>query len=102
LVLLGHLDADWAATARDGVTFDDEGIRISLRDVRRAGRLLAATTRYEADGKTWTQSWENEILDDDDLDAALDQVGLHRALPDQRDTARGSVRDLSSYRLHTA
>lgn len=80
LVLLAHLDADWAATARDGVAFDDDDIRISLRDVRRADRRLAGTTVYEADGKTWTQSWDNEILDDDDLDAALDQADLRRAL----------------------
>lgn len=83
-VLIGHLDADWAGAAEDGVTMERNGIRISLRDVEHDGERFSATTVYEAGGQTWTQPFVNRVLTDEDLEALLEDAGLrwsHRAHP---------------------
>lgn len=83
-VLIGHLDAEWTNAAEDGVTMDRQGIRISLRGVKREGELFSATTVYEAGGQTWTQPFVNRVLTDGALEAMLGQAGLvwsHHAHP---------------------
>jgi hypothetical protein len=48
-----------------------------LRDLQRPGPgLLSATVEYQVGGRTWTQWFTAERLDDQQLAAALGQAGL--------------------------
>jgi SAM-dependent methyltransferase len=49
-----------------------------LTSLVRRGRIFAATMMYELEGKRWLHSFEAEMLDDDETDAALGQAGLRR------------------------
>jgi SAM-dependent methyltransferase len=62
------------------------GVAFSLESVRADGRLVAATVRYEADGKTWRHPFVARLLDDEELDRELRAVGLRltRVLGERR------------------
>jgi len=49
-----------------------------LTSLVRRGRVFAATMMVELDGKRWRHSFEAELLDDDEMDAALAAAGLRR------------------------
>ena len=77
IVLIERHEPDWQPVAgrpseRDGVTF-------VLEDVRQEGPTVAATVRYDAGGKTWRHPFVARLLDDDELDAELREVGLRLA-----------------------
>jgi SAM-dependent methyltransferase len=73
-MLIQRLPPDWVP--REGVTREREGLRISLHDVRRRGRVVSATVRYETEGRTWTHAFTNRVLGDEDLARALASAGL--------------------------
>jgi SAM-dependent methyltransferase len=53
------------------------GITFRLRDLGRPGPgLLAATAEYQMGERVWTQTFTAERVGDDDLEAALGEVGL--------------------------
>jgi SAM-dependent methyltransferase len=50
-----------------------------LTSLIRRGRVFSATMVFELEGKRWRHSFEAEVLDDDETDAALARAGLRRA-----------------------
>jgi SAM-dependent methyltransferase len=50
-----------------------------LTSLIRRGRVFSATMVFELDGKRWRHSFEAEVLDDGETDAALARAGLERA-----------------------
>jgi hypothetical protein len=52
-------------------------VTIALEDVRIDPPRVAATVRYESDGKTWRHPFEAHLLDNHALEAELQAVGLH-------------------------
>jgi SAM-dependent methyltransferase len=100
-VLVQRHEPGWFEAAAEGERTDG-GIIFRLRDLGRPGPgLRSATVEYEVDGRVWTQSFTAERLDDQELAAALDDVGLAvdayltgdgswvRAVPVSRGTALG-------------
>jgi SAM-dependent methyltransferase len=75
-VLIQRHEPRWFDTAAEGDRTNG-GITFRLRDLTRPGAgLLAATVEYQVGGRAWTQSFTAERLDDDQLAAALGEVGL--------------------------
>jgi SAM-dependent methyltransferase len=75
-VLLQRHAPAWFAEAAEGEDAK-EGIIFRLRDLERPGPgLLSATTEYQVGDRLWTQSFTTRRLDDDELAAALTEVGL--------------------------
>jgi SAM-dependent methyltransferase len=100
-VLVQRHEPGWFEAVAEGERTDG-GISFRLRDLGRPGPgLVSATVEYEVDGRVWTQSFTAERLDDQQLAAALDDVGLAvdayltgdgswvRAVPVSRGTALG-------------
>jgi hypothetical protein len=100
-VLVQRHEPGWFEAVAEGERTDG-GISFRLRDLGRPGPgLVSATVEYEVDGRVWTQSFTAERLDDQELAAALDDVGLAvdayltgdgswvRAVPVSRGTALG-------------
>jgi SAM-dependent methyltransferase len=52
--------------------------RFHLTSLVRRGKIFAATMMYELEGKRWLHSFEAEVLDDAETDAALAAAGLRR------------------------
>jgi SAM-dependent methyltransferase len=84
VVLIERQEPDWQPVA--GRSNERGGVTFALEDVRLEGRVVAATVRYDADGKTWRHPFIARLLDDDELDAELRVVGLRltRALGERR------------------
>jgi SAM-dependent methyltransferase len=75
-VLLERHAPAWFDEAAEGEAAK-EGITFRLRDLERPGPgLLSATTEYQVGDRLWTQSFTARRLDDDELAAALADVGL--------------------------
>jgi SAM-dependent methyltransferase len=84
IVLIERHDPEWQAV--EGRSREQDGVAFALEEVRRDRRTVAATVRYEADGKTWRHPFVARLLDDGELDADLRAVGLRltRALGEHR------------------
>jgi len=75
-VLVQRHEPAWFEEAAEGERTGG-AITFRLRDLTRPGPgLVAATVEYQVGGRVWTQSFTAERLDDDQLGAALDEVGL--------------------------
>jgi SAM-dependent methyltransferase len=75
-VLVQRHEPAWFETAAAGERTSG-GMTFRLRDLARPGPgLLAATVEYQVGEHLWTQSFTAERLDDQQLAAALDEVGL--------------------------
>ena len=99
VVIVQRYDPVWAADPQPSDA-QHGGVRIRVIDPRREGRLLTASAEYEVDGQTWRQGpFTATILDDEELHAALGEVGLEleRWLDDRRTwfaaRPRGAVAD---------
>ncbi|MBA2318703.1 MAG: class I SAM-dependent methyltransferase [Euzebyales bacterium] len=75
-VMVQRFDPALAATATDGVSYDDGEIRIGMRGVRREGRDFSAVAVFEAGDRRWEQPYEIRILDDAAIEAELAAAGL--------------------------
>jgi SAM-dependent methyltransferase len=85
VVLLERHEPDWAP--EEGVRGLMGDVTIALEDVRLGPGSVAATVRYEVDGKTWRHPFDARLLDDDALDDELRAVGLRLSrLLDERGT----------------
>jgi SAM-dependent methyltransferase len=84
VVLIERHEPDWQPV--EGRRSERDGVSFAFEDVRRTARTVAATVRYDADGKTWRHSFTARLLDDDELDAQLRAVGLRltRVLDERR------------------
>lgn len=76
VVLIERHTPSGVASVREGLLEEADGIRCSLRDIRRDGTNFTATIVYEAPDATWTQSFSATILDDDAVAGALRAAGL--------------------------
>jgi SAM-dependent methyltransferase len=75
-VLVQRHEPRWFDEAAEGERTGD-GITFRLRDLARPGPgLLSATVEYQVGERIWTQSFTAERLDDQQLAAALGEVGL--------------------------
>jgi SAM-dependent methyltransferase len=84
IVLIERQEPEWQPVA--GRSDERGGVTFTLEDVRLGAGTVAATVRYEADGKTWRHPFVARLLDDDELDAELGAVGLRltRVLGERR------------------
>jgi SAM-dependent methyltransferase len=73
-VLIERHPPDWAPA--EAAARELGGVRVSLRQVSRGGPRVTALARYEAGGRVWSHRFTAEILDDEQLAAALADVGL--------------------------
>jgi SAM-dependent methyltransferase len=73
VVLIEWLPPDWEPV-EDAV--ERGGVRIALREARRAGKLVTATMEYAFDGRLLRHPFASYVLDDAELAAALAEVGL--------------------------
>lgn len=76
-VLVERHEPDWQPAAAQ--RSERGGVVFSLADVRRDGRVVAATVCYDADGTTWRHPFVARLLDDEELDRDLALVGLRRS-----------------------
>ena len=76
VVVIERLDPQWAP--EEGSTGQVGDVEVTMRDLRRDGRRLAATAHYEVGGRTWRQPFTALLLDDEELNDALARVGLVR------------------------
>jgi SAM-dependent methyltransferase len=75
-VLIQRHAPAWFDEAAEGEA-TESGVTFRLRDLERPGPgLLSATTEYQVDDQLWTQTFTTRRLDDAELAAALDEVGL--------------------------
>jgi SAM-dependent methyltransferase len=74
VILLERHEPDWAP--EEGVSGRMGEVTIALEDVRVDPPAVAATVRYEADGRTWRHPFDALLLDDDALDEELRAAGL--------------------------
>jgi SAM-dependent methyltransferase len=75
-VLVQRHPPGWFEQAAEGER-TAHGITFRLRDLRRPGPgLLAATVEYQVGDRVWSQWFTTERLDDEQLAAALAEVGL--------------------------
>jgi SAM-dependent methyltransferase len=84
VVIVERHEPDWRPDA--GRRSERDGVAFSLEEVRADGGLVAATVRYEADGKTWRHAFVARLLDDDELERELRVAGLRttRVLGERR------------------
>lgn len=64
---------------QDGLLDERDGIRTSLRGLRRSGNEFSATIIYEARKATWSHSFSATLLDDAPIAAELERAGLRFA-----------------------
>ncbi|OWJ67346.1 class I SAM-dependent methyltransferase [Inquilinus limosus] len=76
VVLIERRNPDTFATLRPGPVGEEAGIRHVIESVRHEGRLIQATLRSEAADATWTQSFTQEVIDDERMAAELAAAGL--------------------------
>jgi hypothetical protein len=84
VVLIERHEPDWQPV--EGRGRERGGFAFSLEDVRKEGRTVAATVRYEADGRTWRHPFVAQLLDDEELEHELARAGLRliRVLGERR------------------
>jgi SAM-dependent methyltransferase len=84
IVLVERHEPDWQPV--EGRRGERGGFAFSLEDVQARGRTVAAAVLYESDGTTWRHPFVARLLDDDELDAELQSVGLRltRVFGDRR------------------
>jgi SAM-dependent methyltransferase len=89
VVLIERYNIDWARTA---VAEEHQvgDVTISWHDVRHDGDMLRAAVTYTVDGRSWTQRFTAEILDDAQLREEGEATGLvlDAWIGDQADWAR--------------
>jgi SAM-dependent methyltransferase len=76
-VLIERHEPDWQPA--EGHRGERDGVAVTLEHVRVDGPSVAATVRYEADGKTWLHPFLARVLDDEELDRELALAGLRRS-----------------------
>ena len=74
VVLIERHDPQWEPEVGKRGSLGD--VASELEDVRREGRVVAATARYESGDRVWRHPFRARLLDDDELDADLRAVGL--------------------------
>lgn len=74
-VYVEHYDPAHVAADIDGHVGP---VQVSLHVLERDGNWFRAHVRYLLDGRSWLQTVEAELLDDDMLDQELQQAGLYR------------------------
>ena len=74
-VYIEHYDTGNVAADRDGHVGP---VQASLRILERDGTWFRARASYLLDGRSWSQTFEAELLDDDTLDQELLRAGLQR------------------------
>ncbi len=74
VILIERLDPD-PAVWKEGDTTRGPMI-VTLRNIVRDGSLISATVDYELDERLWTHSFTARLLDDDQTETALREVGL--------------------------
>ena len=74
-MLIERYPVEWARAVRD-MDRRAGDVAISWYDVRHDGDILHAAVRYSVDGRSWTQRFTGEILDDARLCAEADAAGL--------------------------
>jgi SAM-dependent methyltransferase len=77
-VLIQRLAPDRALVIEEG-GWTRGHARFHLTSLVRRGRVFAATMMVELEGKRWLQSFEAQLLGDDEMDEALEESGLRRA-----------------------
>jgi SAM-dependent methyltransferase len=77
VVLVQRLAPGRALTIEEGAWTRGEA-RFHLTSLVRRGKVFAASMMVELDGKRWRHSFEAEMLDDEETDAALAKAGLKR------------------------
>ena len=84
VVLIERHPPDWRPEAGVRRTLGD--VQVELEHVTVEPPHVAATVRYEADGRMWRHPFRARLLDDAELDAALRDAGLRlaRTLDDDR------------------
>ena len=70
-------EPDWQPA--EGHRSERGGVAFTLECVRVDGPSIAATVRYEADGKTWRHPFVARLFDDEELDRELAVAGLRRS-----------------------
>jgi hypothetical protein len=75
IVLIERYPVEWARTVSD-VDHQIGEVTISWHDVRHDGELFHAAVTYTVDGRSWTQRFTGEILDDASLCAEANAAGL--------------------------
>jgi SAM-dependent methyltransferase len=76
-VVIQRLAPGRALTIEEG-TWTHGQASFHLTSLIRRGRVFSATMVFELDGKRWRHSFEAELLDDEETDAALARAGLKR------------------------
>jgi SAM-dependent methyltransferase len=76
IVLIERHETDWRPET--GSRSEHGGVSTTLENARVEPPLVAATVRYEADGRVWYHPFVARLLDDAELDAELHRVGLRR------------------------
>jgi SAM-dependent methyltransferase len=77
VVLIERQEPGWQPAS--GRRNERAGITFTLEDVRLEPPFVAATVRYDTDGKTWRHAFVARDLGDETLDAELQAVGLRLA-----------------------
>lgn len=75
-VVIQRTDPAWAATATEGITYDEGGVRVGLRGVARDGQTFSAVAVYEVGEDRWEQPYTARILDDAAIETDLAAAGL--------------------------
>jgi hypothetical protein len=74
VVVCERTPADWRAP-EEPVELGG-GVVLSLRDVRRSGRLVSAVALYERGARRWEHAYTAELVPDDELVEELRDAGL--------------------------
>jgi SAM-dependent methyltransferase len=85
VVVVQRLAPGRALTIEEGAWTRGQA-RFHLTSLVRRGRVFAATMMVELEGRRWLHSFEAQLLDDEEIDAALARAGLKRVafLDEQR------------------
>lgn len=76
-VLVQRLDPELVPIAVDAES-EEGGVVYEMRDVAHDGATFSATMRFTIDGHTWEHRYTGVVLDDAQIDHALQGAGLQR------------------------
>jgi SAM-dependent methyltransferase len=76
VVVIERHPPDWSPVAGPPRRVGE--VETALEDVQVEPPFVAATVRYEADGRTWRHPFRARLLDDEELDRELVNAGLER------------------------
>jgi SAM-dependent methyltransferase len=76
VVLIERLERDLYARLATGSVSERDGMRIWSEDVRQEDRMLSATVHYRLGDREWVHPFTAEILDDPEIDIALQGARL--------------------------